>query len=221
MQQPNSKIKAPFLTSKPHFPFLGFDSDKSKKPLWRGQSSRIPRYLELKTQSNQDIRELRISPPSPSPSSTSRVRTTPKINSEEITDQENHPPSQTSNAFQSRIEDIRFQPARESSTTTSIPSHQSNSIKPKFTNESTRPAFYNRGQPRTYLSDRHVRNIDVREFSSRVSHGYQYPSPSAQSSGPMKKVPEGFTRPKASPKTFTTSKLKIIFIRKFFTEKYS
>ena len=185
---------------------LGFDSNQHKNSLWKGQSSRIPRYLELKTQSNQDIREHRIPSPSPSPSSPSRIITTPKINSEKITDQENQPPSKSS-AFQSRIQDIRFQPARQTSSTSTIPNHQSSFFtKSNRTTGDPHPAFYNRGQPRTYLSDRHVRNIDIRELSSRVSHGYQYPSPAAQSSGPMKKVPEGFTRPKAPPKTYTSSK---------------
>ena len=176
----------------------------------------------MKTQSNQDIREQRISPPSPSPSSTSRVTQNPKINSETVTEQENRPPTQTSNTFPSRVEDIRFHQARTSSAATSIPSYKSNTFtKPKASNENPRPAFYNRGQPRTYLSDRHVRNIDVRELSSRVSHGYQYPSPAAQSSGPMKKIPEGFTRPKALPKTFTSSKLarNIIYLCAFTKSK--
>ena len=170
--------------------------------LWKGQPSRIPKYLELKTQSNQDIREVSAAAsrapshqPSPAP---------------KTSEKENNRPSEPTSFMGPRIEDIRFRQAASSPQTSNPiqfnnkPSQPSASSK---TNNSSKPAFYNRGQPRTYLSDRHLRNVDVRELSSnRVSFGYQYPSPAGQSAGPTKKVPEGFSRPKPPSKPPTHSK---------------
>ena len=97
------------------------------------------------------------------------------------------------------ITDIRFQkdapkaPQKRSNST-------SRGMAPKFPPQPSKapekkpspPTYYNRGRPRTYLSDRHSRNLDCRESSSSnppVSFGYQYPSTSQQR-GTYKKMPK-------------------------------
>ena len=160
--------------------------------------------MELKIQSNRDIREISAT--------ASRAPSEQSSPSSMQAGKENSHPSEPSTFLNSPVEDIRFRqapvtPKPLASTTSTLqePSAQP-SASQKFQGNS-KPAFYNRGQPRTYLSDRHLRNVDVRELSSnRVSFGYQYPSPAGQSAGPTKKVPEGFSRPKPPTKAPSYSK---------------
>ena len=197
-----------------------FSSDPSSA-LWKGQPSRIPLYLEMKTQSNQDFRGVSTTASKAPPASPSSVPTPPG--------KENDRPSQPSSFSHPRVEDIRFQqtPLPPKIPTSGQSTHKGNPIPPsasQTTKSFPKPAFYNRGQPRSYLSDRHLRNVDVRELSSnRVSFGYQYPSPAKQSIGPIKKVPEGFTRPKPLSKAPTYSKLTHFldyYIYKYFFKHY-
>ena len=191
--------------------FLILHSDPSSPPqpprTWKGQASRIPNYLELRLQSNQDFRQTTAA--------ASRAIPADSVPDVKTPEKENEPPRK-SDPLGSRIEDIRFRQVQEKTGTTKN-NHFEPPNRPKPPSASrgpsrnSQPTFYNRGQPRTYLSDRHLRNVDVRELSSRVSHGYQYPSPADQSKGPVKKVPEGFSRPKPPPKASTTSELNYIF----------
>ena len=152
--------------------------------------------MELKIQSNQDIREKSNQPSASSPG---KEAAKPSFPSEEKNKTPTSATPPGGSLFQP-VEDIRFRQAATSANTSSSNNVQSRfkplqSTASRAKKQNNQKNFYNPGQPRTYLSDRHLRNVDVRELSSKVSHGYQYPAPAEQSIGPKKKVPEGFHRP--------------------------
>ena len=154
----------------------------------------------MKRQSNQDFREQKDT--SQAPSSKSRDHLIPDVRFQAQQDKvgkENLPKSD-SDLFNFEYADVRYRQSKASQNSGKLPSKENR----KHTHNKTAP-FYNPGRPRTYLSDRETRNIDIRELSSRSRNsatiGYQYPSPQQQSAGPPKKIPGGFTpsKPQAPP----------------------
>ena len=159
--------------------------------MWKGQSSRIPTYLDLKKQSNQDFREQKDTSQAPSIKPRDHLIQDVRLQAQrEKTNKENQP---TNENDRSKFEyaDVRYRQNKISQNSGKLPSKETR----KHSQDKTAP-FYNPGRPRTYLSDRETRNIDIRELSSRSRNsatiGYQYPTPQQQSAGPPKKVPGNF-----------------------------
>ena len=78
-----------------------------------------------------------------------------------------------------------LQPGRSPSVVTSIGNHEQSgpplaSREARHVNFNRLESFYNRGQHKNYLDDRHTRNIDIRETQGREIP-YQYPPASVQS----------------------------------------
>ena len=164
--------------------------------------------MDLKAQSNRDFREIQhqeTKNEEPSYPITGDIR----LKEQQLRkEKENQPQKENSNSLNPKIEDIRFKiPPKVRPPPVSSQNRRMAPNFSRFSNQNqreTKTPFYNRGH-RTYLSDRHSRNIDVRELSSQqgntASYGYKYPSDQQQSAGPPKKIPGGFSeskKPKAS-----------------------
>ena len=197
-----------------------FFLDPSAKPrslTWRGQASRTPRYLDIKLESNRDIRETMASAPKEKPKTPSDdifddfppivedIRVKEK-RQREMQQKEKASPVITLNPV---ITDIRFQQASSKTSNSSASNSKStskrsnsqtrgfapqfNSAKSKAPNQNPKTQYYNTGRSRTYLSDRESRNRDCREsssqYSSPVTFGYQYPPAEQQSKRTFKKLP--------------------------------
>ena len=181
--------------------------------------------MDIKNECNRDFRETAAYRPPPSKSSPDG-KAKQDIRQKD-SQQKKTPILLTQAAFNSPqvslnpvISDIRFQNRPSVSSQTKNKPSQSrfnfnhsrtsnyhNKENPKTNQNIPSRDSHNRGKPRTYLSDRVSRNVDVRETSSfespPVSYGYQYPSVFNQSKGPYRKYKDWSPNPdkKAEVKT--------------------